>query len=107
MKRIIVLLVVALMSSMMLNAKNVRGFVSDKDGNPVAGVKMVVPMTGQPGQTIVMTETDADGFFSVKLPDGVDALNPHKVFARTDMSVERYWVTPTGQIRIVVNTDRK
>ena len=37
MKRIIVLLVVALMSSMMLNAKNVRGFVSDKDGNPVAG----------------------------------------------------------------------
>ena len=105
MKRIIVLLVVALMSSVMLNAKNVRGFVSDKDGKPVAGVKMVMPRAGQSGP--VMTVTDADGYFSVKLPDNVDALNPHKVFARKDMRVEKYWVTPTGQIRIVVDTDRK
>lgn len=107
MKRIIVLLVVALMSTVMLNAKNVRGFVSDKDGKPVAGVKMVMPIADRSGRSTVMAETDADGYFSVKLPDGVDALNPHKVFARKDMSVERYWVTPTGQIRIVVDTDRK
>ena len=107
MKRIIVLLVVALMSTVMLNAKNVRGFVSDKDGKPVAGVKMVMPVADQCGRTVVMTETDADGYFSVKLPDGVEALNPHKVFARKDMSVERYWVTPTGQIRIMVDTVKK
>ena len=42
MKRIFVLLIVALMSAVMVNAKTVRGYVSDKDGNPVVGMKMVV-----------------------------------------------------------------
>ena len=42
MKRIFVLLMVALMSVVIVNAKTVRGYVSDKDGNPVVGMKMVV-----------------------------------------------------------------
>ena len=42
MKRIFALLVIALTSTMMLNAKNIRGYVSDKDGNPVVGMKMVI-----------------------------------------------------------------
>ena len=39
MKRKIVLLIVALMSAVIVNAKTVRGYVSDKDGNPVVGMK--------------------------------------------------------------------
>ena len=35
MKRNFVLLMVALMSAVMVNAKTVRGYVSDKEGNPV------------------------------------------------------------------------
>ena len=35
MKRIFVLLMVALMSAVTVNAKTVRGYVSDKEGNPV------------------------------------------------------------------------
>ena len=42
MKRIFVLLMVALMSAVTVNAKTVRGYVSDKEGNPVVGMKMVV-----------------------------------------------------------------
>ena len=35
MKRIFVLMMMALMSAVMVNAKTVRGYVSDKNGNPV------------------------------------------------------------------------
>ena len=103
MKRIIVLLVVALMSTVMLNAKNVHGYVSDKDGNPVAGIKMVMQRADQPGRTAVMAVTDADGHFSANVPNEMDILDLQDVFARKDMKVVRYWVTPTGQLRIVVD----
>lgn len=107
MKRIIVLLVVALMSSVMLNAKNVRGYVSDKDGNPVAGMKMVMRNADQAGHSPVVTVTDADGHFSVNVPNDMDVIDLREVFARKDMTVVKYWVTPTGQLRIVVDSAGK
>ena len=42
MKHIISLLMVVLISTVMANAKTVRGYVSDKEGKPVVGMKMVV-----------------------------------------------------------------
>ena len=44
MKRVFVLLMVALMSAVVVNAKTVRGYVSDNDGNPVVGMKWLSSM---------------------------------------------------------------
>ncbi len=53
MKRNFVLLMVALMSAVMVNAKTVRGYVSDKEGNPVVGMKMVVVNADNPSKKSV------------------------------------------------------
>ena len=60
MKRIFVLLMVALMSVVIVNAKTVRGYVSDKDGNPVVGMKMVVVNADNPSKKSIAV-TDEEG----------------------------------------------
>ena len=57
MKRIFVLLMVAMMSAAMVNAKTIRGYVSDKDGKPVVGMKMVVDLI------LVMSVYLGSGFY--------------------------------------------
>ena len=105
MKRIFVLLLVALMSASMVNAKTVRGFVSDKDGKPVAGVKMVVENAERPDMKRV-TVTDKEGFFFVTVPDDMDTSNLVHLFAANGAKVLQYRETVTG-VRIVVDVVKK
>ena len=55
MKHLFVFLV-ALMSAVTMNAKTVRGYVSDKEGNPVVGMKMVVVNADNPSKKSIGTE---------------------------------------------------
>lgn len=100
MKRFFVLLMVAMMSTVMLNAKTVRGMVADESGKPVAGVKMMIVNTETPSVNC-MTETDADGSFVISVPDDIDTCDLVDVFARQGTNVVRYWNTPSG-LRIVI-----
>jgi hypothetical protein len=105
MKRIFVLLFVALMSALMLNAKTVRGYVSDKDGNPVVGMKMVVVNADNPSQKSIAV-TDDEGHFSMTVPENLDTSDLVDVFASNGARVVRYRETSTG-ILIVVETSKK
>ena len=105
MKRIFVLLFVALMSALMLNAKTVRGYVSDKDGNPVVGMKMVVVNADNPSKKSIAV-TDDEGYFSMTVPENLDTSDLVDVFASNGARVVRYRETSTG-ILIVVETSKK
>ena len=100
MKRVFVLLMVALMSAVMVNAKTVRGYVSDKDGNPVVGMKMVVVNVDKPARRNVAV-TDKDGFFSVQVPDNLDTSDLAELFAKNGTKVIQFQETPMG-LRIVM-----
>ena len=104
MKRIFALVVAALMSTMMLNAKTVRGYVSDVDGNPVVGVKMVVKCADMPNYD-KMTTTDEEGHFLLKVSDNVDTDDLVQLFAQQGVKVVQYWNTSSG-LRIVVEAPR-
>ena len=105
MKRIFVLLMVAMMSAAMVNAKTIRGYVSDKDGKPVVGMKMVVENADNPsGKSIAVT--DEEGYFSVKVPDDIDTSDLVHVFAGNGAKVLQYRETATG-IRLVVESSPK
>ena len=59
MKRVFVLMMVALMSAVMVNAKTIRGYVSDKDGNPVVGMKMVIVNVDSPSRkSVALTDEE-------------------------------------------------
>ena len=105
MKRIFVLLFVALMSALMLNAKTVRGYVSDKDGNPVVGMKMVVVNVDNPSKKSIAV-TDDEGYFSMTVPENLDTSDLVDVFASNGARVVRYRESSTG-ILIVVETSKK
>jgi hypothetical protein len=105
MKRIFVLLFVALMSALMLNAKTVRGYVSDKDGNPVVGMKMVVVNADNPSKKNIAV-TDDEGYFSMPVPENLDTSNLVDVFASNGARVVRYRKTSTG-ILIVIEPSQK
>ena len=105
MKRIFVLLFVALMSALMLNAKTVRGYVSDKDGNPVVGMKMVVVNADNPSKKSIAV-TDDEGYFSMTVPENLDTSDLVDVFASNGARVVRYRETSTG-ILIMVETSKK
>ena len=105
MKRKIVLLIVALMSAVIVNAKTVRGYVSDKDGNPVVGTKMVVVNADNPSQKSIAV-TDDEGYFSMAVPENLDTSDLVDVFASNGARVVRYRETSTG-ILIVVETSKK
>ena len=105
MKRIFVLLFVALMSALMLNAKTVRGYVSDKDGNPVVGMKMVVVNVDNPSKKSIAV-TDDEGYFSMTVPENLDTSDLVDVFASNGARVVRYRETSTG-ILIMVETSKK
>ena len=105
MKRIFVLLMVALMSSAMVSAKTVRGYVSDKSGKPVVGMKMVVENADNPNKKSIAV-TDEDGYFSVKVPDNIDTSDLVHVFAGNGVKVLQYRETATG-IRLVIEPSRK
>ena len=105
MKRKIVLLIVALMSAVIVNAKTVRGYVSDKDGNPVVGTKMVVVNADNPSQKSIAV-TDDEGHFSMTVPENLDTSDLVDVFASNGARVVRYRETSTG-ILIVVEPSKK
>lgn len=105
MKRIFVLMMVALMSAVMVNAKTVRGFVSDKNGNPVAGMKMVVVNVDNPHRKSVAM-TDEKGFFFMQVPDNLDTSDLVSVITSNGTKVVRYRETSTG-IRLVVDSVQK
>jgi hypothetical protein len=105
MKRVFVLLMVALMSVMMVNAKTVRGYVSDKDGNPVVGMKMVVVNVDNPSRKSVAV-TDKEGFFSVQVPDNLDTSDLVDLFASNGARIIWYRETTTG-VRIVIESAKK
>ena len=105
MKRMFVLLMVAMMSASMVNAKTVRGYVSDKDGKPVVGMKMVVENADSPNKKSVAV-TDEKGYFSVKVPDNIDTSDLVSVFAGNGAKVIQYRETASG-IRLVVDSSRK
>lgn len=103
MKRIFVLLVVALMSTMVMSAKSVRGFVSDVNGNPVAGVKMLVANAETTSHGLVMTETDEEGYFQINVPDDLDVENLLEVFTRRGAKLVQYWIMPSGALSIMID----
>ena len=105
MKHIITLLMVVLISTVMTNAKTVRGYVSDKDGKPVAGMKMVVVNTENPQKKSIAV-TDEKGYFSMLVPDDLDTSDLVNVFAGNGTKVVQYRETSTG-IRLVVDPSRK
>ena len=105
MKRIFVLLMVALMSAVTVNAKTVRGYVSDKEGNPVVGMKMVVVNADNPSKKSIAV-TDDEGYFSMTVPENLDTSDLVDVFASNGARVVRYRETSTG-ILIVVETSKK
>ena len=104
MKRIFVFLVV-LMSAVMVNAKTVRGYVSDKEGNPIVGMKMVVVNADNPSKKSVAV-TDEEGYFSMPVPDDLDTSDLVDVFVSNGARVIRYRETTTG-IRIVIEPSQK
>ena len=105
MKRIFVLLMVALMSAVTVNAKTVRGYVSDKEGNPVVGMKMVVVNADNPTKKSVAV-TDEEGYFSMPVPEDLDTSDLVEVIAGNGAWVVRYRETSTG-IRIVIELSQK
>ena len=105
MKRMFVLLIVALMSAVMVNAKTVRGYVSDKEGNPIVGMKMVVVNADNPSKKSVAV-TDEEGYFSMPVPDDLDTSDLVDVFVSNGAGVIRYRETTSG-IRIVIEPSRK
>ena len=105
MKRIFVLLMVALMSAVTVNAKTVRGYVSDKEGNPVVGMKMVVVNADNPTKKSVAV-TDEEGYFSMPVPEDLDTSDLVEVIAGNGARVVRYRETSTG-IRIVIEPSQK
>ena len=105
MKRIFVLLMVALMSAVTVNAKTVRGYVSDKEGNPVVGMKMVVVNADNPSKKSVAV-TDEEGYFSMPVPEDLDTSDLVEVLAGNGARVVRYRETSTG-IRIVIEPSQK
>lgn len=100
MKRYFVLMMVALMSVVIVDAKTVRGYVSDREGKPVVGLKMAVVKVDRPDQKFEAV-TDKDGFFSVLVPDDLDTSDLVKVFGSPSTRVVQYRETVTG-IRIVI-----
>ena len=105
MKRIFVLLFVALMSAVTVNAKTVRGYVSDMEGNPVVGMKMVVVNADNPSKKSVAV-TDEEGYFSMPVPEDLDTSDLVEVIAGNGARVVRYRETSTG-IRIVIEPSQK
>lgn len=100
MKRVFVLVAVALMSIVCVNAKTVRGYVSDKDGKPVAGLRLVAYNMESPGQP-VMTTTCSDGYFELNVPDDLDVSDIRKIFCNRSFSVVNYRSTTKG-LEIIV-----
>ena len=105
MKRIFVLLMVSLMSAVTVNAKTVRGYVSDKEGNPVVGMKMVVVNADNPSKKSIAV-TDDEGHFSMTVPESLDTSDIVDVFVSNGARVVRYRETSTG-IRIVIEPSQK
>ena len=93
------------MSAVMMNAKTVRGYVSDKDGNPVVGMKMVVVNSDNPSKKSIAV-TDDEGYFSIPVPENLDTSDLVDVFASNGARVVRYRETSIG-ILIVVETSKK
>ncbi len=93
----------ALMGRMSIpaEAKVVRGYVTDRDGNPVQGVRMLVVNSDSPDRGCAAS-TDADGFFSVQLlPDNMNTLEVLNVFSQNGTRVVRYRETG-GTVRITI-----
>lgn len=91
------------MSTMVMSAKTVRGYVSDQNGDPVVGVRMIVANQDAPKQALVISETDQTGFFEIAVPDDLNVEDIPNVFAQRGAKVIKYWVSMSGMIEIVID----
>lgn len=106
MKRVFVLLTVALLSMMGISvqAKVVRGYVTDREGKPVEGVKMVVFNQENPAHRS-LAATDTEGFFSVTVPDNTDPSDIVDVLSLNGTRVIRYREMG-GMVQITIESSK-
>lgn len=103
MKRVFVIIAIALMSIASINAKTVRGYVSDKEGKPVVGMTLVAYCVDAPSKSS-MTVTGKDGYFELRVPDDLDIRQIQKFFSNHFDSLVDYRVTWKG---LFITVDRK
>jgi len=101
MKRIIILFVVTLLSVVNVSAKTVRGYVSDRDGKPVSGLRIVVVNEEQPRGRCI-TATDAEGYFCVQVPDDMDTSDLLSVITKQGAKILDYRCDWHGALRITM-----
>ncbi len=105
MKRIVVILVTLMISVVAANAKVVRGYVSDQNGKPVVGMKMVA-MNADKNKTEDVVVTDKEGYFAFQVPDNVDTDDLREIFAKKGTKIISIRTTATGSLDIIIEQNR-
>lgn len=103
MKRVFAIIAIALMSIVSVNAKTVRGYVSDKEGKPVVGMTLVAYNVDTPSKSI-RTITGNDGYFEMQVPDDLDISHIQKIFSNRYTSLIDYRSTWKG---LLITVDQK
>ena len=103
MKRVFAIIAIALVSILSVNAKTVRGYVSDKEGKPVVGMTLVAYNLETPSKSTT-TVTRSDGYFEVQVPDDRDVSQIQKIFSNSCTSVVDYRNTTKG---LLITVDKK
>lgn len=103
MKRAIAILAIALMSIVSVNAKTIRGYVSNKEGKPVVGMTIVAYYIDSPSKSIT-TVTGKDGYFEMQVPDDLDVTQIQKIFSNRYNSLIDYRSTWKG---LYIKVDQK
>lgn len=70
-KRLLILLLLCMETLAVLHAQTYQGKVTDNQGRPLASVSVL--LMGPNGKTVKFTKTNAEGVFSITMPDGKDA----------------------------------
>ncbi|MBR1538591.1 MAG: hypothetical protein IJ636_03700 [Bacteroidales bacterium] len=103
MKRVFVLIAIALMSIVSVNAKTVRGYVSDKEGKPVAGLTLVAYYVDDPSRSI-KTVTGNDGYFEMQVPDDLDVAQIRQILSNRYTYLIDYRYSRKG---LLITVDQK
>jgi hypothetical protein len=103
MKRAFAIIAIALLSIISVNAKTIRGYVSDKEGKPVVGMTLVAYNTDAPAKSCT-TVTGKDGYFELQVPDDLDISQIQKIFSNSCTSLVDYRSTWKG---LFITVDKK
>ncbi len=103
MKRTLLLIAAVLLSTIMLNAKTVKGKVEDQNGIPVSGMKVAIIREDAPENRII-TKTDTTGCFEIDVPEDFDVNILRSVFTRRFDKVLKFQERG-GELRIVIKRD--